>query len=389
VHLPPHKRILSYEISLAPLARTTTGKLRRYEIEKGVRARGDAAATAEARPLTPADAAWLSAPGRAAATQAIADMLKRDAVHPDANLELDLGLDSMERVELLTMLEQRAHATVPAAVQASILSVRQLVEAIELATPRAGHAAEGAALAWDTILIEPPDPALLERLDRGRWFRAALFFLVIRSARAVARLLFGFRPRGAAHIPCEGAAIITPNHQSFLDGFVVASALPFHALRRIFFVGAAEYYQTRPSRWLARLANIVPVDPDANLVGAMQVSAAGLRSGHVLVLFPEGERTIDGEVKTFRKGAAILASHLHVPIVPVALDGPYAIWPRSRPLDWRRLIPGRTPCVSLSFDPPFKARPGAYAEDTAALQDRVQRLLKSVRQTGSSHTEEG
>src|SRR5260221_5760542 len=121
--------------------------------------------------------------------------------------------------------------------------------------------------------------------------------------------------------------IITPNHQSFLDGFVVASALPFHALRRIFFVGAAEYYQTRASRWLARLANIVPVDPDANLVEAMQVSAAGLRSGHVLVLFPEGERTIDGEVKTFRKGAAILASHLHVPIVPAALDGLYAIWP--------------------------------------------------------------
>jgi long-chain acyl-CoA synthetase len=311
--------------------------------------------------------------------QAIAEMLKRAAVHPDANLELDLGLDSMERVEVLTTLEQRAHATVPAGRRASILSVRQLVEAIEQATPRIDEGAERGELGWDAILTEPPDPSLMERLDRGRWFRAALFFVVIRIARGGARLLFGFQPRGAAHIPRDSAVIITPNHQSFLDGFVVASALPFHALRRIFFVGAAEYYQTPGSRWLARLANIVPVDPDANLVAAMQVSAAGLRSGHVLVLFPEGERTIDGEVKTFRKGAAILASHLRVPIVPAALDGLYAIWPRSRPLDWRRLVPGRAQRVSLTFDAPFRARPGAYAEDAAALQDRVQRLVRCVR----------
>ena len=380
VHLPPHKRILTYEVSLAPLARTTIGKLRRHEIEKAVRERGEVSAAGSARPLSPADEAWLAQPLRQSAIQAIAEMLERDAVHPDANLELDLGLDSMERVELLTMLEQRAHATVPADVRPGIHSVRQLVEAIEQATPRTGEAGESRELAWDTILAERPDPALLDSLDRGRWFRAVVFFLLIRSVRAAARLLFGFRAQGAANIPRDGAAIITPNHQSFLDGFVVASALPFRALRRIFFVGAAEYYQTRGSRWLARLANIVPVDPDANLVAAMQVSAAGLRSGHVLVLFPEGERTIDGEVKTFRKGAAILASHLRVPIVPAALDGLYAIWPRSRPLDWRRLVPGRTPRVSLRFDAPFSARPGAYAEDTAALQDRVQQLLADVRQ---------
>jgi long-chain acyl-CoA synthetase len=379
VHLPPHKRILSYDVSFTPLARTTIGKLRRHEIERAVRDRTETSGVADARPLSSADHAWLSAPGRAATIHAIAGMLKRDAVHPDANLELDLGLDSMERVELLTMLEQRARATVPASARASILSVRQLVEAIEGATPRIGNDADRREPGWDAILAEPPDSKLLERLDRWRWFRALLFFLVIRIARGGARLLFGFQPRGAAHIPRDSGVIITPNHQSFLDGFAVASALPVHALRRIFFVGAAEYYQTRGSRWLAGLANIVPVDPDANLVAALQVSAAGLRSGHVLVLFPEGERTIDGEVKTFRKGAAILASHLHVPIIPAALDGLYAIWPRSRPIDWRRLLPGRAPRVSLVFDTPFLARPGAYAEDATALQNRVQRLVRGLR----------
>ena len=65
----------------------------------------------------------------------------------------------------------------------------------------------------------------------------------------------------------------------------------------------------------------MPVDPDANLVNAMQAGATGLRLGKVLMLFPEGERSIDGELKKFRKGASILAAHLDVPIVPVAIDG--------------------------------------------------------------------
>jgi len=218
------------------------------------------------------------------------------------------------------------------------------------------------------------------RLDHARTARALLFFVVIRTFRLVARLLFGFRVSGAATLPRTGPMIVCPNHQSFLDGFFVAAALPFHALRRIFFVGAAEYYQTGASRWLARLANIVPVDPDANLVAAMQASAAGLRGDHVLVLFPEGERSIDGEVRTFRKGAAILASHLALPIVPAALDGPFELWPRSRPFDWGRLVPWRAPRVSVAFSTPVMVMPGDYAAGTAAVEADVRRLVRQLRQ---------
>jgi long-chain acyl-CoA synthetase len=207
-----------------------------------------------------------------------------------------------------------------------------------------------------------------------------LFLVVARAFRALAALWFGFRVSGVEHIPRHGPAILCPNHQSYFDGFFVAAALPFHALRRMFFVGAAEYYQTPMRRRMARLMNILPVDPDANLVAAMQQSAAGLRSNHVLMLFPEGERTIDGEIRTFRKGAAILGAHLTVPIVPVALDGPYALWPRGRGLNWRALLPGRTR-VSLAFGAPLTMPAGAYAEGTALLKESVQRLLSDSRQT--------
>ena len=83
-------------------------------------------------------------------------------------------------------------------------------------------------------------------------------------------------------------------------------------------------------RTLARLLRVVVVDPDANLIPAMRAGAFGLRHGRVLVLYPEGERTIDGTPKIFKKGAAILSIHLQVPIVPVAIEGFHEAWPRGK-----------------------------------------------------------
>ena len=162
-----------------------------------------------------------------------------------------------------------------------------------------------------------------------------------RSSPWSLRVTPGFRISGREHLPREGGFLISPNHQAYIDPFFVAAALPFRTLRQLFFVGASEYFETPLLKRMARAVNLIPVDPDANLVNAMQAGAAGLRMGKVLVLFPEGERSIDGGLKKFRKGAAILSAHLDVPIVPVAIDGLFELWPRGRSFNWRGLLPWR------------------------------------------------
>ena len=144
---------------------------------------------------------------------------------------------------------------------------------------------------------------------------------------------------GVEHFPARGPYLICPNHQSYLDPFFVMAALPYRLARQMFFVGASEYFETSVTRWLARQVNLVPVDPDAALVSAMQAGAAGLRDGRILVLFPEGERAIDGTVRNFKKGAAILGHHLPTPLVPVALTGVFEIWPRNRRSTGARCCP--------------------------------------------------
>ncbi len=373
VQLPAHKRILSYDISLEPLPRTTTGKIRRHEIQRRLRDQ-DQAATAVEREASDEESRWSAEGNRATTLDLIARRLDKPRVLPDANLELDLGLDSMERVELLTLLEQRARTRVTAEVRATIFTVRQLVEAVE-AAPRsadaAGTADDQTEMPWDTIFSSPGNAAVAADLGRSRPFAVAVSYVFLRLAGLLLRLTPGLRVKGREHIPRGGGFLICPNHQAYLDPFFLATVLPARTIRDMFYVGASEYFETPMLKRMARAVNLIPVDPDANLVNAMQAGAAGLRMGKALVLFPEGERSIDGGLKKFRKGASILSAHLDVPIVPVALDGLYDLWPRGRSCNWGALLPWRARAVRIEFGPPIQARRGAYTESTAELRAAV------------------
>lgn len=133
---------------------------------------------------------------------------------------------------------------------------------------------------------------------------------------------------------------------------------------------------------LARLINVVPIDPDTHLLRAMRAGAAGLSARRVLTIYPEGQRPFDGELNEFKKGAAILAAEMNVPIVPVALDGAYRIWPRySGRLHFARL--------SIVFGNPIDPQEvtagltgeAAYEKLTQVLQQRIQQMLNEVRAT--------
>src|SRR6185436_7026033 len=191
-------------------------------------------------------------------------------------------------------------------------------------------------------------------------------------ARVIRALLFRVELTGLENLPTSGAYIISPNHQSYFDPFMLCGMLPFRVFQKLFFVGAVEYFETSLTQWFARIANLVPVDPDSNLIPAMKAGAFGLTHGKVLVLFPEGERSIDGTVKKFKKGAPILAQHLQVPIVPVAIKGVYELWPRNRGINWSLVWPWSGHRVIVVIGEPMTFDEHADYNATAAeLRDRV------------------
>ena len=89
---------------------------------------------------------------------------------------------------------------------------------------------------------------------------------------------------------------------------LVTSALPWRVFKDIFFVGTSEIFGQGIFGWLSKFIRLVPVDPDSNLVNAMRASAFGLKHGKILVLYPEGERSIDGTPKAFKKARSARAA---------------------------------------------------------------------------------
>ena len=393
VQLPGHKRILSFDIWQEELPRTTTRKLKRFEIERRVRAQS--AATEEAATAPPVlgeeEAAWAATPEVAQALAVIAEMAKvQGPVRPEANIELDLGLDSMERVELLTHLEKLFGTAVSDEAASRIYTVRDLVEAVRSGEKRGPTTEPGGEQAWERLLQEAPedDPVFTDLL-RPRPLTALLLFGVMKMCYLAGRVLFRFRVSGREYLPTSGPFLLCPNHQSYLDPFLLASALPYRVMRQLFFVGASEFFTTPLMRWLARRVNLVPVDPDSNLVRAMQAGAFGLRHGKVLVLFPEGERSIDGRIKKFKKGASILSAHMRVPIVPVAFEGLFEVWPRGRSVQGLSRV---GMCFGAPIPPPPAPAPAsslseteaAYARATEELRSRVEQLWETLREAGAA-----
>jgi long-chain acyl-CoA synthetase len=375
--LPPHERVFGYEVSFDPLPRTTAQHIDRHEVERRFRERRlkvqqpDLALTAE-------DRAWLSEP-HAAAVSLIQARARRGRVYPDANLELDLGFDSMERVQLLTELEQRCGTTVPQHAAAEIFTVKQLLDALRGDKPALEFRETADQVEpWAAMLRDLPartDPRL-GWLLRSRPIAAPLLFVLLRMVRA---LFVRVRVNGLANLPARGPYLITPNHQSYVDPFILCSVLPYRIFKDVFLVGAPEYFETPFTRWVARTANLVPVDPDSHLIPAMKAGAFGLTHGKVLLLFPEGERSIDGTVKKFKKGAPILAQHLNVPIVPAALKGIHELWPRNGKVNWALVAPWSGHRVRIEIGKPVTIAPGVTANDAAAtLRERVNAMWQAL-----------
>jgi long-chain acyl-CoA synthetase len=344
--LPAAKRILSFDIWQEDLPRTTTRKLRRQEIERKLRGYHAAGLSEEIAPnqrlFSEDDRIWLASPDVQRAMAVVAAAAGKDhhkEIHPDDNLELDLGLDSMERVELLTALAHRLGVAVEDSAASEVYTVRELVD---LARHHVSGAAKPSSVGlhgirpavrpaqgWNTVFeVESTDPEV-RAIAQERPVVGFLWWLFNKTGNLASHLLFRLRVEGVENLP-ERPYLLCPNHSSYLDAPILISSLPWSAFHHVFYVGTSEIFGTGFMRSLARFLHVIPVDPDANLIPAMRAGAYGLRAGKILVLYPEGERSIEGPPKKFKKGAAILAHHLNLPIVPVAQYGFHQAWPRGK-----------------------------------------------------------
>ena len=293
------KRIGSYEIWQEDLPRTTTRKIKRFEVEKRVKANQarkltDNSELPDERPLTADETAWLDQPDVQRALKIMREAARSAPpnLRPTHNLELDLGLDSMQRVELLSQLEGQLGGNVEESQLAGIYTVRDLVDAVlqSAASGATGPCTRPAFAGWKAILAEEPDATDVLSLARPQPVSNAFWYMVSRLTQVIALDRFDLHVRGVEKLPKSGAYILSSNHQSYLDPLALVSVLPPDVFDKVFAVGTSEIFGKGFMLHLARSLRVVVVDPDANLIPAMRAGAFGLRQGRALILYPEGER---------------------------------------------------------------------------------------------------
>lgn len=388
--LPEYQRVRDYIIRSEPLPRTATRKIKRFalkkEIESGQITDGQKR-EAKQWNFTDEDKDLLETK----AGKAVVSIIKKNAkdaetIHPAMNLEIDLGLDSLARAEVFAALEQAFSTEFSGEEAAQALTVK---DAINLTAKNISGESQTEAIStdlnWGKIVRQADNnlPEVQPILNSGKLF-VTFAFSVYKVSLLFWKLFTRLEVEGIENLKqLKRPFIICPNHQSFLDPFILCSTYNYETFTNTFHVGASEFFENRLMKFVADMLQVVPVDPDTNLMKAMKAGAIGLKNGKVLNIYPEGERAFDGDLHQFKKGAAILASELDLPILPVALDGVFKVWARKS----MKIRPAK---VKIRFGKPFYAKDivdeslddeTKYEKVTAHLKAEIAKMLEEMRRS--------
>ncbi len=290
------------------------------------------------------------------------------AIASSLHLHLDLGIDSIGKMDLIGSIESHFDMRIDGEQAASVARVRDLVKLIGDRRPKkgkprvAGAAAKWLAASGDSAPVNGTIPTPLVPL---RWLvrgGVAAFMHTYVRVQAVDR----------RNIPATGSFILAPNHSSHLDSPSVLTAVG--GKRRVWIAGAEDYFFNSAIKRLlfGRLFDTIPFDRKSDgLMGLRRCSEALTRSDGLL-MFPEGTRSISGELQPFKIGIALLAMERQVPIVPVYVHRSIDLLPKGQ----RFVRPGG---ITVTFGQPIQPpEPDEGSDRSVALRGLAKRVEDAV-----------
>jgi long-chain acyl-CoA synthetase len=337
--------------------RTSTGKPRLAEIRAAVEAQSGLGNGAGSWPAN---------------TGGIKDLISRmqgggKEVEPNANLDSDLQLSSLDRVELLSALEDRYQVDLNETRFASARTVGEVESLVRASSP---------------VRSEFVFPRWAQRWP-VTWIREFFYYLLTWPAThlmAHPRVFGRENFRGV-----KGPLLVISNHVIYLDvGFVLA-ALPMRLRHRLAVaMGGERLAEMRrpPSEWplgrrllnrmnyflVVSLFNVFPLPKQSGFRESFRFAGDLADRGWNILVFPEGDLTPDGKLQPFRAGIGLLASNLKIPVVPLRIDGGYEI--REAGSKFNR--PGR---IRVHIGKPVEFPSGSDPQEIArALEQRVAEL---------------
>jgi long-chain acyl-CoA synthetase len=245
-------------------------------------------------------------------------------LRPDANLDADLGLSSLDRVELMSALEDRYQVDLSETRFSAVRTVADLERMLRgEAAPAAGYHYPAWTLRWPVT-----------------WIRLLAHYLLLRPAV----FLLGW-PRiiGREHLRAvAGPLLVISNHVADVDPGFILTALPARFRHRLAIGAGGEALEALRTplpdhgpfariydrlRWVSgvSLLNLFPLPREAGFRRSFAYAGEAVDRGYSVLVFPEGRLTTTGEMNPFRSGIGLLAENLGIPVLPMRIDGLYEI----------------------------------------------------------------
>jgi long-chain acyl-CoA synthetase len=307
--------------------------------------------------------------GQDALAALIAKYAGRESISPSTTID-ELGLSSLERVELMVALEDAFQTPIDEGAFAGARDLEQLRRVVERSA------------ASET---PPAEPVEFPAWNRSWPARVARRVSLPTWILPLARVFAWIRVEGRDHLKgVEGPVVFAANHQSHMDTPVVMAALPAGWRYRLATAMAKEFFAAhffperyRRTEWLtnslnyylaALFFNAFPLPQrEAGARQTLRYIGDVLEDGFSVLIFPEGKRSENGQIDRFRPGIGMIASRLAVPVVPVRIDGLDRVLAPS----WRMASPGR---VRVAFGAPMRLT----GEDYQALARRVEEAVRAL-----------
>ena len=303
---PTYKRIIKITLTTEELPRTRVGKLKRHQLAAYIESDNRISAPKQLAPEP-----------RGEVYEQLKTVLAKQIsldVDCDAHMEMDLGLDSLGKISMQCFVQENYGVDVSEKDFEKYSSLRAFAEMVE---NNRNSDAEGSlkSVSWSDIINGSSDI----ELNKPNFFH----FATVALFRIIAKIMYKIKYEGS--LPnTDGALILAPNHQSYVDGVLVTGTLSKTQLyKTYFFAKIRNILKNKLLKKFADNSNVIVMDITNNVKDSIGKVAKALRDGNKVVIFPEGTRTKDGEIAEFKQTFAIIAKEMGVPVVPICISGAF------------------------------------------------------------------
>lgn len=309
INAPAYRKILEIKIVKDEFPKTKLGKLRRFMLKDILKNLEDGGENAhKERPEDPES--------KTREFQTLAQYIKEEKgenIYPDSHIEIDLGLDSLDIIQLNSFIEKTFGFKIKEEETVDLKVIKDICEYIRK-NSKEYHLEK---INWSEILKESIDYPLPS--SNMIWLTKIFFAPIL-------KFYLGLKIKGVEKLSKEPRIIIC-NHESFIDAFAVQRLFKGDMLKNTYYFAIKKHFDKVGLRFMANHGNIILMDINENLKESLQISAEVLKEGKNLVIFPEGARTRDGKLQDFKKFFGILSKELNIPVTVLGIDGAYESMP--------------------------------------------------------------